>query len=72
MIAALICCPLAGLILGILALNNAKTSRNLLGREEPDAKTARTLGILAIVFAALGFVANLLVTMLQLLEFLPM
>ena len=65
LILAVVCCPLAGLIMGIIALNGAKASRNLLGFEAPEAKAGRACGIIAIVLGALSMVYNAIILAIQ-------
>ena len=66
LVLSVVCCPLAGIILGIIALSAAKTSRTLLRFEAPAAKSGRVCGILAIVLGALTMVYNAVVLAIQL------
>lgn len=56
LIVSLVCCRIAGIVLGILAINKAKSSRMRFGYELPEARTGRICGILAIIFAAVALV----------------
>ena len=60
LIVSIVCCALAGVIMGIIACGKAKTSRMTLGFEVPEARTGRICGILAIVFGALSMAGSLI------------
>ncbi len=57
LITSITCCPLIGLVLGIIALTNAAASRRFLGFESGQASSGKVLGIVAIVLSALGLLA---------------
>ena len=61
LILALICSPLVGIILGIMAITRAKSSSQLLGYELPEAKTGRICGIIAIIAAIANMILNFVV-----------
>lgn len=67
LILALVCCPLAGLILGILACTRAKRAKQTMGFEPPDAATGRVCGIVAIVVGALSMFSSVLITVIEIL-----
>lgn len=54
LIASITCCPIVGLVLGIIALTSASASRRLLGFESAQATSGKILGIVAIVLSVLG------------------
>lgn len=58
LIISLLCCPLAGIVLGILAVLRAKDSKNEMGFLSSDASTGRVLGIVAIVIGALSMLSS--------------
>jgi hypothetical protein len=58
LIISLFCCPLAGIVLGILAVLRAKDSKNEMGFLSGDASTGRVLGIVAIVIGALSMLSS--------------
>ena len=60
LIVSIVCCALAGLIMGIIACSKAKTSRMTLGYEVPEARTGRICGIIAIVLGALSMAGSLI------------
>ena len=60
LIVSIICCQIAGLILGIIAVSKAKMSRLTLGYEVPAARTGRICGIIAIVISILFMVGTLI------------
>jgi hypothetical protein len=62
LIISLFCCPLAGIVLGILAVLRAKDSKNEMGFLSSDASTGRVLGIVAIVIGALSMLLSLFFT----------
>lgn len=64
LIVSIVCCALAGLIMGIIACSKAKTSRMTLGYEAPEARTGRICGIIAIVMAALRMVGSVIYAIL--------
>ncbi len=59
LILTLTCCSLAGLVLGVLAVMRASTSRRVLGFDTANASTGRVLGILAIVFSAIRIISSI-------------
>ena len=59
LILALTCCSPHGIVLGILALMRASTSRRALGFETAHASTGRLLGTLSIVFSAIRIVSSI-------------
>ncbi len=65
---SIICCPLVGLILGIMAANRAKTAKMMLGYDLPEAKTGRICGIIAILIciASMIFSAIMMAKIYQL------
>ena len=60
LIVGFICCSLAGIVLGILALSKSKSVTQQLGYEPAAAKTARIVGIIAIVASVAGIVLQIL------------
>ena len=64
LVISLICCPLVGIILGILAISRASNAKNLLGYESPEAKTGRICGIVAIILGALSIIGNAMASIL--------
>ena len=68
LILALFCCPLAGLILGILAIARAKRAKQLSGGiEPPDAATGRICGIIAIIFAVLSMISTFITVIINMM-----
>lgn len=61
LIVSLICCPLIGIILGIIAISKASTAKNMLGYEPSEAKTGRVCGIIAIVLGALSMISSIII-----------
>ena len=64
LIVGFICCSLAGIVLGILALSKSKSVTQQLGYEPAAAKTARIVGIIAIVASVEGTVLQILFSVL--------
>jgi len=64
LIISIVCCRIAGLILGIIAVGKAKTSRLALGYEVPEARTGRVCGIIAIVISVVAMAGEILATVL--------
>jgi len=62
LIVSLVCCPLVGIILGIIAISKASKAKNLIGEEPSEARTGRICGIIAIVLGALSMVANIIIS----------
>ena len=54
---SIICCPLIGLIMGIMAMSRAKTSKMMLGTSISDAKIGRVCGIIALLISIVWIVA---------------
>ena len=48
--------PLISIVLGVLAISNASSAKNLLGYDTPEGKSGRSLGIAAIIITAVVFV----------------
>ena len=65
LIVSIVCCALAGLILGIIAVSKAKMSRLTLGYEVPEARTGRICGIIAIVISIISMVASVIYTIVS-------
>ena len=61
LIVSLVCCPLIGIILGIIAISKASTAKNMLGYEPSEAKTGRVCGIIAIVLGALSMISSIII-----------
>lgn len=59
LIVSLVCCPLIGIILGIIAISRAKSASMALGYVPTEAKTGRICGIIAIVLGVLSFLLAL-------------
>lgn len=64
LVVSLICCALAGIILGILAISRAGKAKNLLGYESPEAKTGRICGIVAIILGTLSMIGSAIINFL--------
>lgn len=58
-VVGLMCCSLAGVVLDIISLTMANTSRALLGYEHNDAKVGKTCAIIGLVIAGIGFIVNI-------------
>ena len=69
-VTSIACCPIVGLVLGILALTNAAASRRFLGFESGQASSGKVLGIVAIVLSALGMFATIAYTVITVLALL--
>ncbi|MBR2010209.1 MAG: hypothetical protein IKA06_00465 [Clostridia bacterium] len=61
LIISLICCPLIGIILGIIAISKASTAKSLLGHEPSEAKTGRICGIIAIILGVLSMILSAII-----------
>lgn len=58
-VVGLMCCSIAGVVLDIISLTMASTSRALLGYEHNDAKVGKICSIIGLVIAGLGFIVNI-------------
>lgn len=58
-IVGLLCCRIASIVLGVIAISYASTSTEILGFEHPDAKTGKGCGIAGLVIAAVTLVLSL-------------
>lgn len=56
LIISIMCCGIAGLILGLLAVSKSKMSRLSLGFEVPEARTGRVCGVIAIVLSIIRII----------------
>ena len=61
------CCGLVGLVLNIISLVMASTSKALLGYEHADAKTGKICSIIGIVVAALSVIVSIVYFILMLI-----
>lgn len=59
LVVGLVCCGIAGIVLDIVALVNASTSKNLLGYEHQDAKTGKICAIVGIVIAVVSSIISI-------------
>lgn len=70
LIVSLVCCPLVGIILGIIAISKASKAKNLIGEEPSEARTGRVCGIVAIVLGAISMVVNTIVSVINMAMFM--
>ncbi len=64
LVVTFVCCPLVGLILGIIAMNKAKASRLTLGYESQEGKVGRICGLIALIASIVTMVINVAVSVL--------
>lgn len=69
LVLSLVFFPPAGIVLGILAISRAASSKRLLGYEISEARVGRICGIIAIVIGSISIVINVLLSILILVFF---
>ena len=60
LITAFVCTGIIPIVLGILALVNASSAKNMLGYDLPEGKSGRALGIASLIITGLAYVLIIL------------